>query len=112
SNGTFELPFGPNRRFLSSGSGVLTRLAEQWQLGGIFNWTSGAPLTIRASTSSLIQGMDTPTLTIANTPIVLGDFPKSLGKVTPLANGATYFAGLQQVTDSCIAGVTKAEELE
>src|SRR6202040_3229481 len=32
SNGTFELPFGPNRKFLSAGPGFLTRLVEQWQL--------------------------------------------------------------------------------
>jgi hypothetical protein len=55
SNGSYELPFGPNRPFLASAPGWLTRLVEQWQLGGIFSWTSGAPLTITASTSSFTQ---------------------------------------------------------
>jgi hypothetical protein len=105
SNGTFELPFGPNRRFLNGGPGWLTRLIEQWQLGAIFSWTSGAPLTITASTSSFTQLTD-------NTPIILGNFPKSSGKVTPVANGATYFAGLQQIVDPSAAGVTTAQGLQ
>ena len=105
SNGSYELPFGPNRPFLSNGPGWLTRLVEQWQLGGIFNWTSGAPLTITASTSSFIQNVN-------NTPVVLGNFPKNIGKVTRLANGGTYFPGLQQVTDPGIQNVTTLQGLD
>ncbi|MBI2150414.1 MAG: hypothetical protein HYU27_07395 [Acidobacteria bacterium] len=56
SNGTYELPFGPNRRFLTSGPGFLTRLVEQWQFGGIFNWTSGEPRTITATSSTFTDG--------------------------------------------------------
>ncbi len=105
SNGSYELPFGPNRPFLTNGPGWLTRLVEQWQLGGIFNWTSGAPLAITASTSSFVQNVN-------NTPVLLGNFPKNIGKVTPLANGATYFPGLQQVTDPGIRDVTKQQGLD
>src|SRR5262245_35145069 len=46
SNGTYELPFGPGRPFLGGAPGFVTRLVEQWQLGGIFNWSSGAPINI------------------------------------------------------------------
>ena len=55
TNGTFELPFGPDRQFLRSGPGLLTHLVERWQLGGIVSWVSGASLTITASTSSFTQ---------------------------------------------------------
>ena len=48
SNGTFELPFGPGRKFLGNASGFVSRLVERWQLGGIFSWSSGAPVTIAA----------------------------------------------------------------
>jgi hypothetical protein len=105
SNGTFELPFGPDRTFLRNGPRILTHLVERWQLGGIFSWISGAPLTINASTSSFTQNT-------GNTPVLLGDFPKSIGKVTPLTNGATYFAGLHQIADPAKAGVTTAQGLQ
>ena len=105
SNGTYELPFGPNRLFFTNGPGWLTRLVEQWQLGGIFTWTSGAPLTITASTSSFTQNVN-------NTPVLLGNFPKNIGRVTPGKDGATYFPGLQQVTDPGIQNVTTAQALD
>ncbi len=104
SNGTFELPFGPGRRFLKSGPGFLTRLVEQWQLGGIFSWTSGAPLTITASTSSFVAGT-------GNTPIIVGNFPKDIGKVTKTSSGAYYFAGFKQVDDPFKNSVTTNQNL-
>lgn len=109
SSGTLELPFGPNRKFLSGGPAFLERLVEHWQLGGIFSWISGAPLTITASNSELTW---TPVpgqiaiLRTSNTPVILGDFAKSVGKVTPTASGAFYFAGFTQVPDPSISGVT------
>src|SRR2546426_5652288 len=105
SNGTFELPFGPGRPFLSNGPGLLVRLVEQWQLGGIFNWTSGAPLNVTAVTSTFTQAT-------GNTPVILGSFPKNIGKVTPLATGATYFPGLQQIPDPARNGVTTLQGLQ
>jgi hypothetical protein len=105
SNGTFELPFGPNRRFLNSAPGFLTRLVEQWQLGGIFNWTSGQPLSLTAPVSTMTQ-------VASNMPLILGDFPKSSGKLTPLAVGATYFPGLQQVPDPARSSVTTLQGLQ
>jgi hypothetical protein len=104
SNGTFELPFGPNRALLGGATGVLARLVEQWQLGAIFSWTSGAPLTISASTSTITQAN-------INTPVILGDFPKSSGEVTPDSAGGTYFPGLQQVVDPGARNVTADEGL-
>jgi hypothetical protein len=78
---------------------------EQWQLGGVFNWTSGAPLTITASTSSFVQGT-------GNTPIILGDFPKNIGKVTKTDSGAFYFAGYKQVPDPGQGSVTTSQNLQ
>jgi hypothetical protein len=112
SNGTFELPFGQNRRFLSNAPGVLARLVERWQLGGIFSWTSGAPLTITASGSTFTWASASILGSTPNTPVILGDFPKSTGKVTPVANGATYFSGFQQVSDPMRNGVTTLQGLQ
>ncbi|PYR98671.1 MAG: hypothetical protein DMG12_22215 [Acidobacteria bacterium] len=106
SSGTLELPFGPNRPFLSNAPRLVERLVERWQFGGIFSWTSGAPLDILASTSSITAS------TATMTPNLVGNFPKSMGKVTKLANGVIYFDGLQQVTDSTVANVSTLQGLQ
>jgi hypothetical protein len=96
SNGTFELPFGPGRPLLNNASGFVTRMVEQWQLGALFSWSSGAPLNINAPISTMTQAN-------INMPVILGNFPKSTGKVTPQDIGATYFPGLQQLNLDPIA---------
>jgi hypothetical protein len=45
-NGTFELPFGPDRLLFTNSSGWLARLVERWQTGFIFNVSSGAPQSL------------------------------------------------------------------
>jgi len=54
-NGTFELPFGPNRWVLGRSSGVLARVIEKWQLSAILNMRSGSPLSI-TGTNTYIGG--------------------------------------------------------
>jgi hypothetical protein len=83
----------------------MSRLVERWQLGGIFSWASGAPLTITASTSSIHQAT-------GNTPLVVGDFPKTMGRVTRLANGIIFFDGLEQVTDPGRAAITTLQSTQ
>jgi hypothetical protein len=108
TNGTFELPFGPGRRLLSGGPGFLQRLVERWNFGGIFSWTSGAPLTI---TSPLWTVTSPATAFTVTTPDIVGDFPKSSGKITKVANGVTLFPGILQITDPSVAGVTSTNGL-
>jgi len=80
SNGSFELPIGPNKIVLGNSSGLVARLVERWEANIIYNVTSGAPLTISAST-----GM------YANfTPDNLGQFSRTGGSVNwngPAGNG-------------------------
>ena len=47
-NCTFELPFGPNRRWLTSG-GVLGEIFGGWILNGIVQAASGTPFTARVT---------------------------------------------------------------
>ena len=109
TNATVELPFGPGRQFLGNSPGFVQRLVERWQLGGIFSWSSGPPLTISAPIASIWQ---TTTATPSGmTPNIVGDFPKSSGQVTKLPNGVTYFPGLKQITDPSVAGVTSLQGL-
>jgi hypothetical protein len=106
SNGTFELPFGPGRLLLPKAGGVLSRLVERWQLGAIFNWTSGTPVTLTAGSNP--YGLAT------NFPELVGPLPKGFGTVTKtnLPPGViTYFNGLQQVPDPGRTSVTTAQSL-
>jgi hypothetical protein len=99
-------PVRPNRTFLRNAPGWLSRLVERWQLGGILNRTSGAPLTIGAAVSSWIQLTN-------QTPMLVGDFPKSTGKVvkTSVPGVLTYFDGFQQITDPGISNITTVDSL-
>lgn len=104
SSGTLELPVGPNRRFLSSSSGVLARLLERWQFGGIGSWTSGSPLSLTATAATFSSST-------ANTPNILASFPK--GDVVPAKDvaGARYFDGLVQNSDPGCSNLTASETL-
>ncbi|MBI2149256.1 MAG: hypothetical protein HYU27_01450 [Acidobacteria bacterium] len=108
SNGTFELPLGPNRSLLSNAPGWLSRIVERWQLGGILSWNSGAPLTF--------IGGPSPFMLLGNTnnrPDLVGDFPKSSGTVTitNTPGRITYFEGLQRIADPGRNSVTTSENL-
>jgi hypothetical protein len=100
ATGTYTLPFGPNRAFLSHAPGWVERVTENWGLGGIFSFSTGAPLTFSAPIASLWQ---TGT---ANTAVALQPIPTSAGKVTFVGNGVTYFPGWTQVKDPAIASLT------
>jgi hypothetical protein len=109
SNGTYALPFGAGRPFLSNAPALVQRLVERWQFGGIFSYTSGAPLTIVAPISTIWQ---TTNAAVQNmTPDVVGDFDKNMGKVVKVPNGVIYFDGIQQITDPSAPGVTALNAL-
>ena len=75
--GTFDLPFGPNRKLLGNSHGVLARLIEQWQGSWILNLRSGTPLSVTAQNMLYGNGV----------PDVVGKFDfNSVGTVWP--NGA------------------------
>lgn len=58
TNGTFELPIGPNKLLLGNSSGWVARAFERWQLGLIYNLSSGAPTSITAT--SMLYGNGLP----------------------------------------------------
>ena len=115
SNGTFELPFGPGRKFLSDAPGFFARLVEKWQLGAITNWSSGSPLTLTAANSEITWTPVPGQIGIgrtSNTPNILGAFPKGAGKITAVANGANYFADFKQIDDPFKGQVTNNQTLQ
>jgi hypothetical protein len=104
SNGIWQLPFGPGQKFFAGAPTAVSRVIERWQLGAIFSLSSGAPLTIAAPISTFTQST-------ANTPVIVGDFPKSAGKVTKVGNGVTYFNGFGQIDDPAGNNVTSLQSL-
>jgi hypothetical protein len=80
SNGSFELPIGPNKLVMGNSTGIVARLVERWQMNVIYNVTSGTPLTVSASTGMYNNFV----------PDVVGPFPFTGGKVNwngPNGNG-------------------------
>jgi hypothetical protein len=81
------------------------RFVEGWQLGAIFSWSSGAPLTISAG--------ENPLGGTSQFPDIVGVFPKSLGGLTEstVAGNRTYFENLQRIDDPGRAAVTRVDSL-
>jgi hypothetical protein len=105
SNGTFELPFGPGRPLLANAPKYVSRFVERWQLGGIFHWSTGAPVTITASNSETTWSPIPVTVNLGrtpNTPVLSGNFPKSSGHITYTSAGANYFNNLTQTPDPSV----------
>jgi len=57
TNGVFELPIGPNKLLMGGSSGWLARAVERWQLGVIYNLSSGAPTSITATSMTYGNGL-------------------------------------------------------
>jgi hypothetical protein len=57
SNGTIELPIGPNKLLLGNSSGWMARALERWNLGLIYNLSSGSPTSIGATSMLYNNGV-------------------------------------------------------
>jgi hypothetical protein len=57
-NGTFDLPFGPNKLLFGNSSGPIARAIEGWKLSWTYNAFSGTPQTISAQ--SMLWNNGTP----------------------------------------------------
>jgi len=99
TSGTYELPFGPGRKYLTSKNAVLSRAVGGWRTSWIFNVFSGRPFGITSGRSSLNNFGD-------NTATSVVPIDPGTGEVTRMGNGVTYFANLLQVPDPSIALMT------
>jgi hypothetical protein len=92
---TFELPFGPGRFIGSTTHGAFARTIEGWQLGTIFDFSTGAPQNVTATT----------TINRSGTPDIVGNFPHS-GHVTWGNPFGSYFSQqYSRVTDPACKNV-------
>jgi hypothetical protein len=110
ANGTYELPFGPNRMFLSNSHGVIARVVEGWQMSWILNLTSGGPLDITGA-NTFLNGVTTPVGTTGGLVDIAGAFPKDIGKAQMTSTLPVFFApGTFKIDqDPQCLGVTEAQ---
>jgi len=90
TNGTFELPIGPNKMLLSKSSGLLARATEGWRLGWIFNLVSGPAMDIQAANMLYANGV----------PDIVGPFPFDKAGVRWGQDAGTYTGGNYFPTDA------------
>lgn len=88
----FDLPFGPDKKFLSGTHGVLAHIVEKWQSSVIFNKLSGAPTNF-TGTGATFNGL-------TGTSVINGAIPK--GSVQIVGNNVTFFNGYSQVPDPSV----------
>ena len=86
-NGTYDLPFGANRKFLANAPGLVQRIVEGWQFASAFQLVSGAPL-------SFTSALGTYSFRTTNSADLVGTLPKELGKVEKGNGFVEYFSGL------------------
>jgi len=87
TNGTWDLPFGPNRMFLANTPSAIRRVVEGWQLSSIASWTSGAPLSFTSTRA-------TAYFRTSNTADLVGSLSRGVGDVR-VGNGfVQYFSSL------------------
>ena len=56
----YELPFGKGKRILNNANWLVDGALGGWQLGGIFTWQGGFPLSAYCTSNSTYQNTDTP----------------------------------------------------
>jgi len=104
ANGTVELPVGPDKLFFGNTSGWVARLIERWQMGFIYNWSSGAP-------RSFLTGFN---MLYANgRPNIVGPWTNPKGSVEWDGQNGSYFReDYDTYVDPQCAGVTTRDNLQ
>ncbi|MGB7067948.1 MAG: TonB-dependent receptor [Pyrinomonadaceae bacterium] len=68
-NGVYQLPFGRGKMFINKG-GILNALIGGWELSGLAQWTTGAPITFTDGRGTLNRagrsGRQTPNSSLTN----------------------------------------------
>jgi hypothetical protein len=89
TNGSFDLPIGPNKLFMGNSSGAIARAVEGWKLSWIFNLVSGPAMDIQAANMLYGNGV----------PDIVGPFPFDDAGVRWGQDAGTYTGGNYFPTD-------------
>jgi hypothetical protein len=106
TNGTLELPIGPNKLFFPNSSGVLARIIERWQMGFIFGVSQGGPRTFLAGNNMLYNN---------GVPNVVGPWPDPEGHVQWNGQNGSFFGSPTPFATyqdpQCVQAVTAVDNL-
>jgi hypothetical protein len=103
SNGSYELPFGTDHFLLGGAPGWVQNIVSKWQLGGIMNYNSGAPISLTSGITTISS--------FGAKPVVVGQIPSNIGSVVKTTKGVNYFNGYTQIVDPGVANVTSLQGL-
>ena len=94
--GTYELPFGPGKKFMGSSGTLMSELVGGWHIGAILNYQGGTPLQITNSYNPLlVNSFDRPNL-VKGVPLKTFSYGNSKSYFT----GKTATAPIQFTTDA------------
>jgi hypothetical protein len=98
AHGSWELPFGPGKPFLTGTPALVRRAVEGWSLSSITSFTTGAPLNLTGGISgvsgSILSMSGTQSISV---PDIVGPLSRSLGRVQKGNGFVQYFPGLSSV---------------
>ena len=104
TNGTLELPIGPNKLLFANSTGWVARVLERWQLGFIYNISSGAPRNFLTGNNMLYANAR---------PNIVGPWNNPKGDVKWDGQNGSFFRDTYTTyTDPQCAGVTTADGLQ
>jgi hypothetical protein len=89
TNGTFELPIGPNKLVMGNSSGWVARTVERWQMGFIYSISSGAPRSFLTGNNMLYAN---------GRPNIVGPWDNPQGNVSWNGQNGYYFGDTQYAT--------------
>ena len=99
-NGTFELPFGPNKLLFSNSSGWAARLMERWSASLIYIIGNGPRRLIPAAHMTYATGTNTLDVGQQKADVVSPDFNTTMkGKVVWNGDNGQFYPKMVQVTD-------------
>jgi len=100
TNGLWELPFGPGKRFGRNTHGIVAKAIDGWQAGVIFNVFSGYPITLYENNSTF------NTVSADSLSNISGPIPS--GSITKVGSGVQFFPNLIQIADPQVASLSPA----
>jgi hypothetical protein len=120
TNGTFELPMGPNKLMFGNSSGFVARVIEHWQLGVIYNYNTGNYANVGVAsgptTNNMLYGNGVPD--IVQTPFTdaalkaMSNASTSWNTRIPTGYEGRYFGDqFGRVDDPQCANVTSLQNL-
>jgi hypothetical protein len=95
--GAWDLPFGKNKMVLTNAHGWVDQIVGGWQLSGIFNWATGAPIGFNAGNGANSATVFRQTLgaqSSVNTADLVGALP-DFGEVRKGNGFVEYFENLR-----------------